>query len=170
MASPPGTKCINLKTVMWQRASQYSTWMQLWWVRRQELDCFLFPFMLMLEPCRQRAAQPASLPGTEVPTVPGWGPALLRLNYTIRKEMMMWKVWWGLGRNVAGGSCSQVKCHQRVCVGACSLRGNFGQLRMSCLSSFLLCCNAFVLKPIASLHCRVVVRKMRGEQECSFNT
>lgn len=24
-----------------------------------------------------------------VPTVPGWGPALLRLNYTIRKEMMM---------------------------------------------------------------------------------
>lgn len=125
MASPPGTKCINLKTVMWQRASQYSTWMQLWWVRRQELDCFLFPFMLMLEPCRQRAAQPASLPGTEVPTVPGWGPALLRLNYTIRKEMMMWKVWWGLGRNVAGGSCSQVKCHQRVCVGACSLGGEF---------------------------------------------
>lgn len=35
---------------------------------------------------------------------------------------------------------------------------------------FLLCCNAFVLKPIVSLHCRVVVRKMRGEQECSFNT
>lgn len=57
-----------------------------------------------------------------------------------------------------------------LCRGVFSGGGNFGQLRMSCLSSFLLCCNAFVLKPIVSLHCRVVVRKMRGEQECSFNT
>lgn len=38
------------------------------------------------------------------------------------------------------------------------------------LPVFLLCCNAFVLKPIISLHCRVVVRKMTGEQECSLNT
>lgn len=97
-----------------------------------------------------------------VPSLPGQHPALLLLNYIIREELMMGKGWQGLARNVAGGLCSQVKCHRRVSVNreVLPLWGNVGWQRMGCLC----CCAAVVFcqSPLYSFHKSCCIEWVQG--------